>query len=444
MPGLLIQDTMKSVFLIIVLIVSLLHTVTAQSVLTSDGAWCWFSDPRAIYTHGKNAPIITGWVTRSGDIMAASLDLKSGKILQKRLYTKLETDDHDNPAFLQMADDRILTQYTWHGGSKNGMGVIQNTTEKPLDITSFSDSTVFKPQTPELLKKFVRETYTYANPFMLSAEKNKIFSFGRWVGYKPNFITSTDNGKTWSDPVVVITSKELNTNNRPYVKYFSDGISKIHLIFTDGHPNAEPLNSVYYCYYEKGAFWRADGSKITDVDQLPFNPSDASVVYKAKAETGKAWIFDIVIDKKGRPVVAYTRYPTNEKHQYYYAVYETGKWTDNHIIDSGKWFPQTPDGKKEREENYSGGLTIDPVDPSVVYFSHEINNIFEISKGKTPDLGKTWKITPVTRNSTLDNVRPVIPRYKKAGDKNVLLWMQNRKYIHYTDYDTSIIWKVLN
>jgi hypothetical protein len=443
MPDVLPYMKMMRTSLLILWLLSLTQTLTAQATLTVDGAWCWFSDPRAIYTQGKNAPIVTGWVTKSGDIIAASLDLKSGKMQQKRLYTKLEVDDHDNPAFLQLADKRILTQYTWHGGGKHGMGVIQNTTLKPTDVTSFSDSVVFKPQTPELIKKFVRETYTYANPFMLSAENNKIFSFGRWVGYKPNFITSTDNGRTWSDPVVVITSKELNINNRPYVKYFSDGKSKIHLIFTDGHPNVEPLNSVYYCYYEMGAFWRADGSKIANIDQLPFNPSDASMVYKASPETGKAWIFDIVIDKKDRPVIAYTRYPTNQQHQYYYAVYDNGKWLDHHIIDSGKWFPQTPEGKKEREENYSGGLTIDPLDPSVVYFSHQVGNTFEISKAKTSNLGKTWKLTPVTRNSSFDNVRPVVPRYKKAGDKTVLLWMQNRRYVHYTDYDSSILWKVI-
>ncbi|MCE7060668.1 BNR-4 repeat-containing protein [Dyadobacter sp. CY343] len=412
-----------------------------RAVLTTDGAWCWFSDPRAIYT--KNGNIVTGWVTKSGDIVAASLNVKTADIQQKTLYSKLEIDDHDNPAFLELPDQQILTQYTWHGGSKNGMGVVQHTTSAPGDISSFSEPLVFKPQTPELLEKFKRETYTYANPFILSSEGNKVYSFGRWVGFKPNVITSIDNGKTWSDPKVVITSKELNTNNRPYLKYFSDGKSKIHLIFTDGHPNAEPLNSVYYCYYENGAFWRADGSKIAEMSQLPFHPSDASVVYKATPETGKAWIFDIVINKKGQPVVAYTRYPTNEKHQYYYAVFDGKKWNNHHIIDSGKWFPQTPEGKKEREENYSGGLTIDPLNPSIIYFSHEIDNVFEISKGETGDSGKTWKITPVTRNSTLDNVRPVIPRYKKKSDKNVLLWMQNKKYVHYTDFDTSILWKIL-
>jgi len=408
-------------------------TGNAQT-LTDDGAWCWFSDPRAIYSGNQ---VITGWVKRDGSVEAASLDLKTGQKTTKVLYPQLEVDDHDNPAFLALADGNILAMYTWHGGKPGKWGVIQNVTSQPGDVTSFSDARVFTPRTDELVKKFVRESYTYANPFSLSAENGRIFCFGRWIGYKPNLIISDDQGKTWSEPRVVVTSPNLDVNNRPYVKYYSDGTSKIHMIFTDGHPRVEPTNSVYYCYYEKGAFWRADGSKICTVEELPFHPTDASVVYRATPETGKAWIFDIVTDK-GRPVVAYTRYPTDTLHHYYYAIYEKGAWSHHKIIESGRWFPQTQPNTVEREVNYSGGLTFDPTNPEVLYISHQINNRFEISRVEKKKGGKDWKITPVTRNSQYDNVRPFVPRYRTDGQKNILLWMENRRYIHYTDYDSSI------
>lgn len=412
--------------------------------LTNDGAWCWFSDPRAIYAQSEKGKIITGWISKSGDVYAASLEPATGKISQKKLYSNLEVDDHDNPAFLELTNGNILAQYTWHGGSKKGMGVVQNITTQPYDVNSFGDSTVFKPFSESLLKQFERETYTYANPFRLQAENNKIYSFGRWIGFKPNFITSVDQGKTWSEPRVIVTSKKLDVNNRPYVKYYSDGKSKIHMVFTDGHPNNEPLNSVYYCYYEKDAFWRIDGTQICTVNDLPFHPEDASVVYKATAETGKAWIFDIVVDKKGRPVIAYARYPVNQQHLYHYAVYDHNKWKDHLLINSGGWFPQAVEGKKQREENYSGGMTLDPSDPATVYFSHDINGIFELSQATTANMGNTWKVTPITRNSKLNNVRPVIPRYKGKSDTTVLLWMQFRKYIHFTDYDSDIVYRVLS
>ncbi len=420
----------------------LLVTGQAQGKLTDDGAWCWFSDPRAVYSHPRKDLIVTGWVTKNGSVEAASLDLKTGRMEKTTLYSKLEVDDHDNPAFLALPDGNLLAMYTWHGGKKDAMGVIRNTTAVPGDVRSFSGPHVFLPKTEALLKTFVRETYTYANPFMLSRENNRIYCFGRWTGFKPNLITSEDGGKTWSDPKVVVTSRNLDVNNRPYVKYYSDGISRVHMIFTDGHPAVEPLNSVYYCYYEDGSFWRADGSRICTVEQLPFHPSDASLVYQASRETGKAWIFDIVADKD-KPVVAYTRYPTDTLHHYYYARYEGGSWQHHKLIESGKWFPQTQPGAREREVNYSGGMTFDPSDPSVIYLSHQVDGRFEISKAKRERSGNSWKITPVTRDSEFDNVRPFVPRFRKKGEKNVLLWMQNRKYIHYTDYDTSIMYKVI-
>lgn len=414
-----------------------------SQILSDDGAWCWFSDPRAIYTGPDKSHIVTGWVDSKGSIFSASLDFRSGKIVKKELYHELEIDDHDNPAFLELEDGRILSQYTWHGGTAKGMGVIQNIADGANDIESFGAPFIFKPYDEKLVEKYIKQTYTYANPFRLKAEQNRLYSFGRWIGYKPNMITSTDNGKTWSAPKIVVTSKQLDVNNRPYAKYYSDGNSKIHMIFTDGHPNNEPLNSVYYCYYENDTFWRADGSQICTVDQLPFYPEDASLVYLATAATGKAWIFDIAIDKKGRPVVAYTRYPTNREHRYYYTVYDKGKWQDHFLVNSGPWFPEDEEGKKQREENYSGGMTLDPADPSTVYFSHRINGVFELSKATTRNLGKTWKISAITRNSVLNNVRPVVPRYKGKSDPTVLLWMQFRRYMHYTDYDSEIVYKVL-
>lgn len=415
----------------------------AQKTLTDNGAWCWFSDPRAVYADASGTRIITGWVSKQGDIRAAMLDASAGKVDTATLYDKLEVDDHDNPAFAILPDKRILALYTWHGRNQEPKGVIQNVTETPLDVSSFGLATVFKPRTDSLVALYKKDTYTYANPFVLSKEQNRLYCFGRWIGYKPNMITSTDNGATWSAPKVVITSKAPDANNRPYVKYFSDGKSRIHMVFTDGHPAAEPLNSVYYCYYENNAFWRADGSRICTVDALPFHPSDATVVYKATPQTGKAWIFDVVANRRGQPVVLYSRYPTDVRHQYYYASFNGKSWDDYKVSEAGKWFPQTPAGLKEREVNYSGGMTFDPASPGIIYFSHQIDGVFEISRGHTRNAGRTWIISPITRNSRLDNVRPLVPRNKTAKNKTVLLWMQNRSYVHYTDYDASILYKII-
>ena len=401
---------------------------------SDDGAWCWFSDPRAIY-YDENL-VITGWVKKDGSIEVASLDLKSGEKKFNNIYPQLEIDDHDNPAFVVLPNGNVFTMFAWHSTKK---GVIYNQTSNGSDVQSFGENVVFLPKTEELIEKFPRETYTYANPYILKEENNKLFAFGRWIGFKPNLIISDDNGKTWDEQYVIISSEPFDPNNRPYVKYYSDGKSKIHLVFTDGHPQVEPQNSVYYCYYENGAFWKADGTKICTLEQLPFTPQDASMIYKPSGQSGRAWIADIVV-KDEVPYILYSRHPEKTDHRYHYAHYNKteNKWEDHEICKAGKWFPQTQPGKTERESYYMGNLTLHPGNPEVVYLSREVNGIFEIEKHETGDGGSTWATTPITRNSDYDNVRPYVPRYLPEHAKTVVLWMENKKYIHYTDYDTSI------
>ncbi|MDX1285752.1 MAG: BNR-4 repeat-containing protein, partial [Draconibacterium sp.] len=300
--------------------------VNKQSIqtLSDDGAWCWFTNPRAIYY--SDDEIITGWVKKDGSVEVASLNIESNEKAFNNLFPQMEVDDHNNPAFTVLPDGNIFTMYTWHS-TKNG--VVSNTTSNGSDINSFGEKVIFKPKTEELLEKFPRETYTYANPYVLEEEGNKLFAFGRYTGFKPNLIISDDNGKTWNEKYVVMSDIPFTPGNRPYVNYYSDGKSKIHMIFTDGHPRNEPLNSVYYCYYEKGAFWKIDGTKICNLEALPFHVTDASVVYKASEEKGRAWIADIVV-KKDKPVILYSRHPEETDHRYHYAWYnpKENKWED--------------------------------------------------------------------------------------------------------------------
>src|SRR5210317_1533203 len=110
--------------------------------LTTNGAWCWFSDPRAIYTDERNI-VVTGWVKDDGTIEAASLDLNSNEIRTSVLFPNMEYDDHNNPAFVLLPDNNILAMYTWHSSKR---GVVYNITTVPGDIQSFGAAIVFKPK----------------------------------------------------------------------------------------------------------------------------------------------------------------------------------------------------------------------------------------------------------------------------------------------------------
>lgn len=408
----------------------------ATGYLTKDGAWCWFSDPRAIVIDNE---VVTGWVKSNGTIESVKLNLKNNKVTIAELYFMLEQDDHDNPAFVQTGNGDVLAMYTRHGKKD----LFTNRWLKDADPEfSFTSPQFIHTFSKEQLAMFPRPTMTYANPFRLKDENNRIYCFGRWTGFKPNLIWSDDHGKSWSKSKVFITNYPFDSNNRPYVKYFSDGKSKIHVVFTDGHPRDEPTNSVYYAYYEKGGVYDANGKKICAMDDLPFEPKDASIVYTSNPQEGRAWVADIGQDEQHNPVILYTRSPEESNHEYWYARFEDGNWINEKICDSGPWFPQTPDGEREREPHYFGGMIIHPDNPDVVYLSRKVDDVFEIERWETKDLGKSWITEPVTENSEFDNVRPYLPRGLEEEMDEVVFWMENQKYIHYTNYKTSIKYSI--
>ena len=61
---------------------------------------------------------------------------------------------------------------------------------------------------------------------------------------------------------------------------------------------------------------------------------------------------------------------------------------------------------------------------------------FEIFKGKTSDMGKTWTWTAVTKDSKFDNIRPIVPI--SPDSKTVVLWLRG-SYTTYCDYNMSIV-----
>ena len=410
-------------------------TVAAQPAeafadVTTDGGWCWFSDPRALCRDGKT---YTGWVTRDGSIQAAELEHSSGKVTTVTLHEKYERDDHDNPAFLFLPDGRLMSFYSRHGGGKNPK-IHSRVTTRAGDFTKWEPEVGLPLRDDSGGKAGI----SYCNPFLLSAENNAIHLFWRGLTYKPTMAKSTDGGKTWSPAQVVFSRSGKSEGNRPYVKYASNGRDRIHFLFTDGHPRNEKTNSVYYACYRAGAFYKADGSKICGVNELPMRPEQTDCVYDATKTGVRAWIAGVAYDANDQPVIAYTRLPAETDHRYHYARWNGTAWTDTELCAAGGWFPQTPPEKTEREPHYSSGLAIDPSDPAIVYVTRPVNGVRELEKWMTPDGGKTWKSEAVTSGSKHDNVRPYVVM-NHAPDGPSVLWMNlSGHYIHYTDYLTSI------
>lgn len=401
---------------------------------TDNGAWCWFSDPRAVYYKGRHSRTYAGWINSSGSIVVGFYDHNLKRIETKVLHENLEKDDHDNPSLFIDRDGNLMVFYSKHATSEP---IYMLKTKNAEDISEWERATSLNLNDSVAYPGF-SNTYTYTNICQLSNEKDKLYLFWRGADFKPNYSVSQNNGKTWSPGKILILPDRIYKDRRPYLKIASNNKDVIHFAFTDGHPNVEPTNSIYYVKYRQNALYKANGEKITDWSSLPIQPQLADMVYDARETKEKAWIWDVAENKNGAPVIVYSRFPNDSSHVYYYSIWNNNKWNNYRLVNSGPWFPQTPKGKKEPEPNYSGGIVLDHEDPSIVYLSRLKNKKFEVEKWTTPDSGKNWRVEEITNNSENNNVRPFVIRNYSASDSLKLLWMNAEKYIHYTDYKSSI------
>lgn len=82
------------------------------------------------------------------------------------------------------------------------------------------------------------------------------------------------------------------------------------------------------------------------------------------------------------------------------------------------------------EQDYTGLAALSPDDPNRVYVSSPFNpgddnskaGKREIWRGTAVDNGQTWQWEAITANSSEDNFRPVVPKWKKG--KEALLWFR--------------------
>jgi rhamnogalacturonyl hydrolase YesR len=396
------------------------------SSLTGDGAWCWFSDPRAVADPASGA-VYAGWATSGGDIVVARWDPAGRGLDRHVVHPQLQKDDHINPALLVLPDGRLMVFYGVHGGA-----TYCSTQNAAGDFREFSPPAAIDPVGKN----------SYVNPVLLSGEHNRIYLFFRsGKDWKPAFVTSDDLGKSWSAQKSLVAARGADENVRPYMKVVSDGKSRIHFAFTDGHPRDEALNSVYYMSYEAGKFRDASGKVLGTLSSLPIDQGRIPRVYDARSSNVRAWVWDVAADGAGRPSIAFTTLPQESKHEYRYAAWDGSAWRVNLVCDAGSWFPRLPRTKEEREAepHYSGGIALDHADPRVAFLSRPHGDTFEIERWETPDGGERWSHRAITANSLYDNVRPVGIAGRNSASAPALLWMNLRRYRHYTDYLGSIV-----
>jgi BNR repeat-containing family member len=378
------------------------------------GSWSWFGDPRAVYVSGQYDEVFVGWIDWSGDVTVAAYDPSFG-VLTEHVVGRMFHDDHSAPSILVEPDKRLTVFWSGHNGSE----MYFRSTLRAEDIGAWGP-VQHLAQNIEGARGF-----TYPNPVLLPAEDNILYLFWRGGNWSADYATRLLSGR-WSRPHQLIRVP----GERPYLKVDSNGRDEIALAFTNGHPR-NVLASVYYAAYRTGWLWTAGGRRIAPMGRGPIAPSQADLVYNAQITHVPAWVWDVALDpRSGRPVIVYATFPSAQHHDYWYADWTGTRWASHFLTGAGGTIAP---GTMEFE--YSGGITLDHSDPSIVYLSRDVDGGYEIERWTTDDGGTSWHHTVVVPPGT-DNVRPVVPRGWDQGPMS-LLWLHGH-YGDYTTYRTSI------
>jgi len=385
-----------------------------------------------------------GGATRDGNVEAVIYDLKTSSKQISVLTTgeahRFGCDDHDAPAFFIRPDGKYVAFYTGHNKdhftyyrvySGDAWGP-----EQAFDWSSRPGGANFPT--------------TYSNPHYLPAE-GRLYNFARGSGHgSQNIMLSTNLGDTWAYAGEMTTNANVGYVNG-YFRYHDDG-ERIDFICTEFHPR-DFNTSIYHGYIRDG---RAFNSAGIVVNSNIFGPSavtpqsfttvfPANTVLPPGQTNSHCWNIDTRRFPDGS-IAALVSTRVNDTgpqpardpdHAFFYCRYDGHQWVSTYLGNAGKKLFAS-------EQDYTGLGALSPDNPTTIYISTPYDprdgatflGVHEIFKGVTADHGATFVWTPVTKHSTRDNLRPIVPAWDK--DHTALLWWRGTSFTSQR-YDAAIV-----
>ncbi len=417
-----------------------LFAQSSPIVFNTNAGWNWCQDERAIiynnkFIFGSTADASgTDGATRDGDDEITTYDLSTSALSIFTLHDALDSDDHAPPALMVRPDGRILAVYCTHGHD----GYVRyRITTNPGDTSSWSPESTFLANSADGWGA------TYTNLYRLSST-GITYDFYRGEWYNPNVLVSTDDGSSWSNGGRLIRTSASGI--RPYVKYITNNTDRVWFVYTDCHPR-DGVTNLYAAYLQGGNIYDSYGTQIGVLNTTSSSgiaPSQGTVVFNAAAHNNnRAWTSDLQLDATGNPVAIYSVRVNNDDHRYRYARFDGATWHDNEIAYAGQCLYTA-------ENDYVGLIALNPSDLNTVYMSTNADPVtgsplissadgkrhWEVYRGFTNNNGASFTWTPITANSTSDNIRPNLPYWDSQN--TALYWLQGT-YTTYTDYNLDAV-----
>ena len=415
-----------------------------------NGNWTWYSDERSVVDKARGRIIVgsdgngagVGGSARSGAIEVGMFDLQTGTSTRVTLLPSgnLGPDDHNTPGLLVWPDGKYLAQWTGHN-------------QNYLTYFSIYDGANWNPYTTfdwQALGATSSEQASYSNPHYLSAE-GRTYTFVRSLDIKSmNILLSTNEGGTWTYYGRLNRSYPGSGYNPGYYKFCDNGKDRIDFICTESHPR-DTLTSIYHGYISNGMSFRSDGtvvdSNLNDTVaplSSDFMPVFTNGTVMPIGQTNyRCWNSDVqwypdgsveaIIHARINESAHIGGYPDQEDpdHAFFFCRWDGTSWATTYLCQAGYKLYSA-------EADYVGLGALSPNDPNTIFISTrydpravqagvtDTNPPYsawhEIWKGVTTNHGASFTWTPITQNSTHDNLRPIVPPWD--ANNIALIWFR--------------------
>lgn len=370
--------------------------VSRPQVIARRSIFEWFQKPAAVRHIGQHDRTYVSWIAQSGKIQIRYLDNATGAWSSTTTVDNLKTDfgveaqdDHNAPSLLVLPSGKILIFYAVHDARNN---LFIRETARPEDPTAWSARRLVFANGPKV-------SANYPQPNILADGRLVLFvRIGNWKDATEAMITSADQGQTWSAPRTMIG---FGAGTGIYSFTAVRG-QRLVVVWNERRNAGRPTNLYYAQSTDNGATWQTSSGRPL---ALPIVRSTAEAVVRS---TEPLYVWDVVIDARGRPRAAYAI--GDERHfRYGYAALLGGHWVRETITTSTLLYGGT--------NYYASGVVIDPADPNRVLLSRQRKTL-ELELWRRSVTG--WSIERrLTANSGVDNFRPQFV----AGDKgNRIVW----------------------
>ena len=415
-----------------------------------NGNWTWYCDERSVIDKARGRIIVgsdgngagVGGSARNGAIEVAMFDLQTGVPKRATLLSNgiLGADDHNTPGLMVWPDGKYLAQWTGH--NQNFL-----TYFSLFDGTNWNPFTTFDWQT---LGATSSEMASYSNPHYLPAE-GRTYTFVRSLDIKSmNLLLSTNEGSNWEYFGKLNRSYPGSGYNPGYYRFCDNGQDRIDFICTESHPR-DTLTSIYHGYISNGMSFKTDGTLVDgnlNDTNAPLS-SDFMLVFSNATvmPTGqtnyRCWNSDVQYYPDGTiEAIIHARinqsahiggYPDQEDpdHAFFFCRWDGAKWTSTYLCQAGYKLYSA-------EADYVGLGALSPNDPNTIFISTrydpravqpdvtDTNQPYsawhEIWKGVTTNHGAAFTWTPITQNSSHDNLRPLVPPWD--ANNTALIWFR--------------------